>query len=116
MVCDQREKCYKTFKKDKKISFCKSSQKGNASVRATIKTAGKTITKTASISVSAASKPEPSSPSPTNPPEDIEVKELLHYNMTCSQDGKYLLDQSGNGNDAELVNVSSEIQKTSRSF
>ena len=101
----------KLSKKTKKSVSIKAIKKGTASVRATIKTTGKTITKTASVTVSSAGKPEPSTPSPTNPPEDIEVKELLHYNMTCSQDGKYLLDQSGNGNDAELVNVSSEIQQ-----
>lgn len=106
----------KLSKKTKKSVSVKAVKKGNASVHATIKTASKTITKTASISVSAASKPEPTSPSPTNPPENIEVKELLHYNMTCSQDGKKLLDQSGNGNDAELVNVSSEIQQNQSLF
>lgn len=83
--------------KTKKSVTIKGRKQGTATVQAKIKTAGKkTYTKKVTVTVSA---------------ENVPSATLLHYDMTCSEDGKYLIDQSGNGNNAELVGVNSSLQK-----
>lgn len=81
----------------KKSVTVKAVKAGTATLQAKIKTAEGTATRTADITVTAASK--------------VPETELIHYNMTCSTDGAYLLDQSGKGNHAELVGVSSQMQE-----
>ncbi len=83
--------------KSKKSVTVKAAKAGAATVQAKIKTAEGTTTRTAAVTVTAGS--------------NVQGTELLHYNMTCSADGTQLLDQSGRGNHAELVGVSSEMQE-----
>ncbi|MCI8769675.1 MAG: family 43 glycosylhydrolase [Lachnospiraceae bacterium] len=126
----------KLSKKSKSSVTVKAVKKGNATVQAKVKMTDKTTyTKKVNLIVSAASKPsvtpspdqEPTaapeatvSPDVTASPDtsaspdttaNPQSATLLHYNMTCSEDGKRLLDQSGNGNDAELSGVSSTLQQ-----
>lgn len=124
----------KLSKKSKSGVTITGKKKGSATVVAKIKTKSGTVTKSVKVKVTAASKPKVTKkPTPTQKPSQtqkpsptvtpypdetlspdatpVPVKEVLHYNMTCSNDGKKLLDQSGNGNDAELVNVNTQIQE-----
>ncbi len=103
--------------KSKKSVIVKAVKKGKATIQAKIKTSNGTFTRKSVVTVSNNRQPVPETtqePAPSSPAvqvTDTEVKELIHYNMDTSQDGKRLIDQSGNGNDAELVNVSPEIQQ-----
>ena len=89
--------------KSKKSVTVKAVKTGAAILQAKIKTAEGTATRTAGITVTAAT-------------STVQSTELLHYNMTCSADGKKLLDQSGKGNDAELVDVDTTVQKNNSLF
>ena len=98
-------------KKTKKSVLIQGSKQGTAAVQAKIKTADGTTTRKATITVSA------KSGNTVTPNEDTaKAVEMLHYNMTCSKDGKYLLDQSGNGNHAELVGVDSTLKENQSLF
>ncbi len=95
-------------------------KEGKATVQAKIKTSAGTATRTVNVTV-LTDEDEQQSPetqptiqpttAPATPIDDTEVKKLIHYNMTCSEDGSLLLDQSGNGNDAELVGVDATMQQ-----
>ena len=101
----------------------KAVKQGTASVQAKIKTASGAVTRAVQVKVSkksvpqeteepgAAETPVPTAAPPDNVIEDTSVSELIHYNMACSEDGKRLLDQSGNGNDAELFGVNTTLQQ-----
>ena len=95
--------------KSKKAVTVKAVKQGTAVVQAKIKTAEGTTSRTASVTVVAAGAAPGGST--TDPGVSTQAEEILYYNMTCSSDGKKLLDQSGKGNDAELVGVSSSIQE-----
>ena len=122
-------KLTKKTKKSVKIKALKKT--GKAIVQAKIKTASKTYKKKVTVRIKmkksesskqtvatatpgsagttdATSSSATSTPSPTEEPDT--TVELLHYNMTTGEDGKTLLDQSGNGKDAELVGVDPTIQ------
>lgn len=95
--------------KSKKAATVKAVKQGTATVQAKIKTAEGTATRTAGITVTAA---EASTPGNTaNPGTSTQKEEILHYDMTCSSDGKKLIDQSGRGNEAELAGVKSQLQE-----
>lgn len=107
-------------------------KKGTATITAKIKMKTGTVTRKATVTVTKKNTPESSPapeatpgntagvsshPEPTASPgstpgvpvvDETGVRELIHYDMTCSDDGKYLRDQSGNGNDAELVGIDAE--------
>lgn len=122
----------KLSKKTKKSVIVKAVKPGKATVQAKIKTSDKkTYTRKANFTVSAAAQPsvtptaEPE-PTPAATPDATAAPDmtaspdssanpqsatLLHYDMTCSADGKQLLDQSGNGNNAELLGVNSSMQQ-----
>lgn len=87
----------------KKSVSVKAVKQGAAKVQAKIKTTEGTATRTASVTAEAAPSPDPG--------PVVNKEELIHYDMTCSMDGKKLLDQSGRGNDAELTGVSPVMQE-----
>ena len=103
----------------------KGKKKGNAVVKADIAVKGKKVVKKVKVKVvkeSSGDKADPTGPAATEPaatkpaaptvkPTEVPVEELLHYDMSCSADGKRLIDQSGKGNDAELVGVNTELQE-----
>lgn len=99
----------------------KAIKQGTATIQAKIKTAKGTVARTAKVKVLKKSAPQeteepevtevPSSAPSDNVIEDTSVSELIHYNMSCSEDGKHLLDQSGNGNYAELFGVNTTLQQ-----
>lgn len=99
----------------------KGKKKGNAIVKAQITIKGKKMVKTVKVKVikgnsgdetNPTSKPIPTeSVVPTAKPTEVPVEELIHYNMLCSEDGKRLIDQTGKGNDAELIGVNTELQE-----
>lgn len=97
----------------------KGKKKGTAVVRAEIKTGSQKVSRKVKVTVSKPAVPdketsEPAASSsavPTPQATKVPVEELVHYNMSCSADGKRLLDQSGKGNDAELVGVNTEQQE-----
>lgn len=116
-----------SLQKKSKISVkIKARKKGSATVTAKIQTKKKTYTKKIKVTVKKKTTvstadvtkapeitkvPEPTKePTATKVPE-TGVKELIHYDMSCSKDGKQLLDRSGNGNNGQLVNVNSAIQE-----
>lgn len=94
-------------RKSKTSVWVEGIEAGTATIKAKIKTVSKTVTRTAKITVT--EKITTAQPEETQTP--TEVTELLHYNMICSEDGKYLLDQSGNGNDARLKGVNTTLQE-----
>ena len=117
-----RGKSYiKIFKKTKKYVKIKAKKKaGTAVVQAKISTkAKKTYTrkvkikvqKNTSTSSETSSASATSTPAATNVSQNKNTTELLHYTMKTSSDGKTLLDQSGNGNDATLVNVDATVKE-----
>ncbi len=115
----------KLSQKSKQSVTVKAKKQGKATVQASIKTASVTVTRTFNVTVKkSGGEKEPEDPGWTNEPEepeattapanpvtDTSVSELIHYNMACSEDGKRLLDQSGNGNDAELFGVNTTLQQ-----
>ena len=95
--------------KSKKSVVVQAIGKGNATVQAKIKTALGTTTRTANVVVSEAN-------ASGGENQSSEAVEVLHYNMTCSEDGKYLLDQSGKGNNAELIGVDATVKENQSLF
>ncbi len=96
-------------------------KKGTAVVSAKITTKAGSVTKQVNVTVTKASTGG-SADDPAKDSDDTdtiqkqEAGELIHYDMSCSEDGKTLLDKSGRGNDAKLVNVSSEKQQNDSLF
>lgn len=122
----------KLTKKSKSGVTIKGKKKGTAVVKAKIKAGSKTVTKKVTVKVTR-KKPAkkatetasstPGSTAATTPPattmpggQAVQKPVLFQYNMTCSADGKYLLDQSGNGNHAELVNVDATMKENQSLF
>ncbi len=103
----------KLSKKSKQSVVVSGKKQGTAVVKAKIKTAYKTVTRTLKVTVSQDKEPvETGAPQDNgNNVADNDGRELIHYNMLCSEDGKYLSDQSGNGNDAELIGVNTTLQQ-----
>ena len=52
----------------------------------------------------------------TEQKEPQEAVELLYYDMTCSEDGKTLIDKSKNGNDATMYQVDTSLKKDDALF
>ena len=109
-------------KKSKTGVTIKGKKKGTATVKAKIKAKSKTYTKTLKVTVSKVSTEDEATPTATPDSDssasatEVPVEELLHYDMTCTEDGKKLLDKSGKGNDAELVGVDAEVQENQSLF
>lgn len=104
------EKIISLQKKTKTSVKIKGQKKGSAIVTAKIKTDKKLYARKINVIV------KKSSDTANETINETEIKELIHYDMTCSTDGKTLLDQSGNGNNGELVNVGSAVQENQSLF
>ena len=121
-ISKKSKKIISLQKKTKTSVKIKALKKGSATVTVKIQTKKKTYTKKIKVTVTkkaATSTPAADvtkAPEPTKEPvatkePETGVKELIHYDMSCSADGKQLLDRSGNGNNGQLVNVNSAIQE-----
>ena len=103
----------------KKKGTIKAVKAGSAQISTKIKLESGTVTRTIRVTVTeeqkkndtgeSAEKTETETPvAAENREDDLPLgttKELLHYTMKMSADGKKLLDDTGNGNDATLVDV-----------
>lgn len=113
----------KTYTKTLKVKVRKPATGSTAATTPTlpVQTAASTVTPTIAPTMTPTSDPttnpttEPTA-DPTTEPTNVPVEELIHYNMTCSDDGKKLLDQSGKGNDAELEGVDPEVMENQSLF
>lgn len=136
------KKVVKLSSKTKKGVTIKGLKAGTAVVSAKIRTKSGTVTRKIKVTVKKSTKKKTSGstqagntqkpstsvgdntqtteqkPSVTPPEQKVpqEAVELLHYDMTCSEDGKTLFDKSGNGNDATMYQVDTSLKKDDALF